>query len=95
VLQEALQNAVKHSAARKFTVDLRGTSKEVQLTVSDLGVGFNPHDAQAQRGLGLISMRERLELVDGELSITSQPGHGTTITARAPLGKAPQLLATG
>ena len=95
VLQEALQNAVKHSAARQFKVDLRGTLKEVQLTVSDLGVGFNPLDAQAQRGLGLISMRERLELVDGELSITSQPGHGTTITARAPLGKKHQPRPAG
>ena len=95
VLQEALQNAVKHSAARQFKVDLRGTLKEVQLTVSDSGVGFNPQDAQSQRGLGLISMRERLELVNGELSIGSQPGHGTTITARAPLGKTHQLRAAG
>ena len=85
VLQEALQNAVKHSGVRRFNVELRGTSKEVQLTVSDLGVGFNPREAMAQSGLGLISMRERLQLVRGELSIRSEAGRGTTISAKAPL----------
>jgi len=84
VLQEALQNAVKHSGARQFSVVLCGTSKEIQLTVSDVGLGFNLPDALAHRGLGLISMRERLQLVGGELSIISEPGRGTTISARVP-----------
>ena len=86
VLQEALQNAVKHSGVRNFKVELQGTPKEIQLSVSDAGTGFDWQDAVNRRGLGLISMRERLQLVDGNLSITSEPGHGTTIRARVPVG---------
>ena len=84
VLQEALQNAVKHSGMRNFTVELQGTSEEIQLTVSDQGVGFDPQGAIDCRGLGLISMRERLQLVGGEFSIESKPGGGTTVCARVP-----------
>jgi signal transduction histidine kinase len=85
ILQEALQNAVKHSGERHFRVELLGSSEEVQLTVSDSGVGFDQRDAMERHGLGLISMRERLHLVDGEFSIESRPGEGTTIRARVPL----------
>jgi signal transduction histidine kinase len=85
VLQEALQNAVKHSGERHFRVELHGTSREIELTVNDIGVGFDPQDAIDRHGLGLISMRERLQLVGGELSIQSEPGHGTTINACVPL----------
>ncbi|HEV2730383.1 MAG TPA: PAS domain S-box protein, partial [Terriglobales bacterium] len=85
VLQEALQNAVKHSGARKFHVELRGASKEIHLSVSDPGVGFDRHSALDRQGLGLISMRERLLLVNGEFSIESEHGRGTTIKARVPL----------
>ena len=85
VLQEALQNGVKHSGVRHFGVELCGTSAEIQLTVSDSGVGFNQQDAMNSRGLGIISMRERLQLVGGEFSIESRPGCGTTISARVPL----------
>jgi PAS domain S-box-containing protein len=86
VLQEALHNAVKHSRARHFEVALRGTSNALHLTIHDSGVGFDPEGAMKGRGLGLTSMQERLKLVDGELSIDSQPMCGTTIHARVPLG---------
>jgi PAS domain S-box-containing protein len=96
VLQEALQNAVKHSGERHFSVELQGTSGEIQLTVNDSGVGFDQQDAMNRRGLGLISMRERLRLVGGEFSIESKPGHGTTIRARVPLvAQAHRSSATG
>jgi len=85
VLQESLQNAAKHSGVRHFEVDLHGTPDGIQLTVSDLGAGFDLQDAINHRGLGLISMRERLQLVRGELSIRSQPGRGTTVVARVPI----------
>jgi signal transduction histidine kinase len=84
VLQEALQNALKYSGVRHFTVELHGTAGEIQLTVSDLGLGFDPNEAINRRGLGLISMRERLQLVGGRISVQSQPGSGTTIYARVP-----------
>ena len=85
VLQEALQNAVKHSGATQFHVELRGTSGEIVLTVSDPGVGFDGHSALEHQGLGLVSMRERLQLVNGELLIQSEHGQGTVIQARVPL----------
>ena len=85
VLQEALQNAVKHSGVRSFTVHLHGTEEAIELTVSDVGRGFEEQDAFTRDGLGLISMRERVQLVHGELSVKSNPGAGTTIHARVPL----------
>jgi PAS domain S-box-containing protein len=85
VLQEALQNAVKHSGVRSFTVDLHGTADAIDLEVADGGRGFEEREAFTRHGLGLISMRERMQLVHGELSVKSKPGAGTTIRARAPL----------
>lgn len=85
ILQETLHNAVKHSGARRFKVELIGNPGEIQLTVTDRGVGFDPNDAMTHHGLGLISMRERLQMVNGELSISSYKGWGTTVNARVPL----------
>jgi PAS domain S-box-containing protein len=93
VLQEALQNAVKHSGVRYFRVEMRGTTEEIRLTVSDHGVGFDQQNVMNSPGLGLISMRERLQWVNGEFSIKSRAGHGTTIYARVPL-PAKQLRAS-
>jgi len=84
VLQEALQNAIKHSDGQNFAVEVQGTEEGITLTVSDTGIGFDWQDAMNRGGLGLISMRERLRLVSGELSIESAPGHGTTVFARIP-----------
>jgi PAS domain S-box-containing protein len=85
VLQEALQNAVKYSGVRHFTAELRGTSDEIHLTVSDCGTGFDKDQALARQGLGLISMRERVQMINGNFEIESEPGQGTTIHVRAPL----------
>jgi signal transduction histidine kinase len=84
VLQEALQNAIKHSGSRRVDVALRGGTDHVELTISDLGVGFNL-EATRNRGLGLTSMNERLKAVAGQLAVESQAQHGTTIRARVPL----------
>jgi PAS domain S-box-containing protein len=85
VLQEALHNSAKYSGVRHFEVRLWGTSDEICLTIRDSGVGFDREEAKTNRGLGLISMEERLKLVKGTLSIDSQPKRGTTIHARVPL----------
>jgi PAS domain S-box-containing protein len=85
VLQEGLQNAVKYSGSQRFEVWLRGTSNEIDLGVSDAGIGFNPEEAMRGLGLGLTSMRERLKLVHGKLAIDSQVGLGTMIRATVPL----------
>ena len=85
VLQEAVHNSAKHSGVRQLEVRLWGTSDEIHLTVKDSGAGFDRETAKESRGLGLISMEERLKLVKGTLSIDSQPRHGTTVHARVPL----------
>ena len=85
LMQEAVQNAAKHSGARRFRVSLRGAPNELELTVGDSGAGFDLKEAMRGRGVGLTSMTERVKLVDGQLSIDSKPGGGTTILARVPL----------
>ena len=85
VLQEALQNVVKHSVSRHAHVSLNGHIDTISLTVKDSGAGFHPHEAMRGPGLGLTSMKERLKVIGGQLSIHSQPGRGTTIHAVAPL----------
>jgi PAS domain S-box-containing protein len=85
VLQEALYNSAKHSGVRHFEVRSWGTPNEVHLKVSDFGSGFNKGAAGAGRGLGLISMHERLKILNGTLSIDSQPKRGTTIHAFVPI----------
>jgi signal transduction histidine kinase len=85
VLQEALRNAIRHSSSSSIAVNILGTQDAVRLTVSDAGCGFDPESLSQNGGLGLTSMRERLKLVAGELSVDSQPARGTTIVARVPL----------
>ncbi len=85
VAQEALQNAVKYSGTNQFTVRVLGMVDCVQLVVSDAGAGFDVEAAKSSRGLGLVSMQERVHLVRGTLSVESQPGKGTKILAVVPL----------
>jgi PAS domain S-box-containing protein len=89
VLQEALQNAAKHSGSRQFKVWIKCEESEIELSVHDSGTGFDPASAFKGRGLGLISMGERVKLVDGQLFIESIPQHGTTILARVPISPKP------
>jgi PAS domain S-box-containing protein len=85
VLQEGLNNAVKYSNVRHFEVQLETLSDQLQLIILDGGVGFDPTLAMYNQGIGLISMRERVSLLKGTLSIVSKPGGGTEIKARVPL----------
>jgi PAS domain S-box-containing protein len=86
ILQESLQNAAKHSGSHDLRVSLTARSDNLQLTVSDSGKGFDPDETLKAEGIGLASMKERVKLVDGELSIRTERGHGTTVFARVPLG---------
>jgi PAS domain S-box-containing protein len=86
VVQEALHNAVKYSRVRRFDVELRGTCDAISLVVRDSGVGFDPNILRkGNGGLGLVSMQERLKLVNGHLSIDSRINRGTVVRARVPL----------
>ena len=84
IAQEALRNVVKHSGATSAEVELSGNADEIELYVSDSGRGFDVELVKGVAGLGLISMRERLRLLGGNLSIESDQYHGTRIRARIP-----------
>jgi PAS domain S-box-containing protein len=85
VLQEALRNAVKYSGTDHFEVDLFGRPADIRLRVRDFGQGFRVEDAMKSKGLGLVSMRERVNLVNGEIVIKSKPMAGTEITVHVPV----------
>jgi signal transduction histidine kinase len=83
ITQEALTNATKHGHATRIVIEIREDPTTVHLTVRDNGNGFDP-DAQSE-GFGLLGMRERTELLDGELQVNSIPGKGTTLSVRLPV----------
>jgi signal transduction histidine kinase len=85
IVQEALRNVVKHSGGTEAEVELSCHDDRIDLCISDSGEGFSPEHVKAETGLGLISMRERLRLVRGHLSVESEPSHGTRIRVRVPL----------
>lgn len=85
VLQESLQNVVKHAKATEVLVKLSGSSKGIGLSVIDNGTGFDARDKSGhQKGLGLISLQERLRLLNGFLNIHSRPADGTKVCAWIP-----------
>ena len=85
IVQEALRNVVKHSGSRQAEVELSGHSDGIDLRISDTGVGFDPKNINRLAGIGLISIRERIRLVGGHLSVESEPSRGTRIQVRVPL----------
>jgi signal transduction histidine kinase len=86
ILQEALNNAAKHSGDTRFDVRLWGTETEIHLSVADHGKGFRITSAMRGRGLGLKSMRERAKFMNGHFTVESGLDRGTTIHARVPVG---------
>ncbi len=88
VVQEAITNIAKHSAARNVVIQYECRGDKVHVRVEDDGVGFNVADIEISpdtpRGLGLIGMQERLELLGGEMYVHSSPGSGTAIEIIVP-----------
>jgi signal transduction histidine kinase len=95
VTQEALHNAMKHSRADRFWVELSGAGNEVRLEVKDAGIGFDVKEVNRIGGLGLLSMQERVRAVDGRFYIKSKPGAGTKIIASVPAGTSAEKAASG
>jgi len=85
VAQESLRNIGKHARAQEVRVDLSASDREIVLVIEDRGHGFDLQEGRGKGGLGLVSMEERIRLVNGSLSIRSQPGMGTRVEVRAPL----------
>jgi signal transduction histidine kinase len=94
IVQEALRNALKYSHGHHVSVELVGVPDGLTLTVADDGIGFEV-DATWHKGLGLISMRERLEAVGGSLEIRSTPGAGTRLHVAVPLRHEPNAAEVG
>jgi signal transduction histidine kinase len=94
VVQEALQNAVKYSAAREVSVSLDGTPYRLQVTIADDGMGFDV-GAALGKGLGLVSMSERIEALNGTFEIHSAPGAGTRLVMNVPLAAEARVQAAG
>ena len=91
IAQEALSNIAKHATASKVALHLVHQDSSIQLIVEDNGKGFNQDDVSRAKtsggGLGLISMRERAELLGGNLDVATAAGKGTTISVTIPLGE--------
>jgi len=85
IAQEALNNVVKHSGAKQAQAELSCTKNEIRLRIADAGFGFDPALRHGDSGLGFVSIRERLRLVGGRLSVQSAPMRGTEILAEVPL----------
>lgn len=83
LVQEALTNAVKHANASQVTVSVQEDDGEIRIAIRDDGDGFDP--ASPTAGRGLTGMQERIELLGGEIEVSSKPGEGTAISARVPL----------
>ena len=84
VAQESMPNVVKHSGAENPGVELTQVNNEIQLSVADDGRGFDLESNRDTHILGLVSMRERVRAVHGQIRIESKPGEGTRIEARVP-----------
>jgi len=85
VAQESLRNIAKHAGAKEVRVLLARHKTDLALFVEDIGNGFDIEQARGKRGLGLISMEERVRLVNGDFQIRSQPGEGTEVEVHVPL----------
>jgi PAS domain S-box-containing protein len=85
IAEESLENVAKHSRAKSVSVRLGFKKRTVVLTIQDDGAGFDSKSVKGRGGLGLVGMKERARSVEGRLTITSQPGHGTEITLEVPL----------
>jgi PAS domain S-box-containing protein len=89
LVQEGLRNVAKHARASEVLVKVAVGVDRVSLELADDGVGLNGHDARQDAGLGISSMRERVELLSGTFRIAQREPHGTVVTAVMPVGKSP------
>jgi two-component system NarL family sensor kinase len=85
ILQEILNNIIKHASASEITIKLEYQDSTLQLQIADNGVGFNEDDLTIERrGMGLQNIRKRAGIIGGEVAIKSNPGEGTQITIFTP-----------
>jgi two-component system sensor histidine kinase UhpB len=89
VVQEALMNVARHAQAETVLIQIAPREGQLEIEIEDDGRGFAPEESAVPepsgRGLGLLGMRERVELLGGRLQVDSSPGNGTRVLARVPL----------
>ncbi len=85
IVQEALRNVERHARASSVEVSVHGDDDGIYLLVRDDGIGIDPSLEREQPGLGLVSMRERTDMLAGTFEIDSRPGQGTALLAFLPL----------
>ena len=88
IIQECLNNVRKHAEANEVEVRLKIMEAEIEVSIEDNGRGFDPNAVTSntmEGGIGLFSMRERAELVGGNLSVESSPGNGCQVSLHIPL----------
>ena len=85
VAQEGLRNIAKHAQAKRAAVSIEGTGNVVRLRVEDSGAGFAVSSLKGTAGLGILAMKERVQLAKGKFSIASEPGKGTRISVEIPV----------
>jgi len=90
ILQEALSNVAKHSKAKEVMISLNIIDNKIILKIADNGIGIDPNHKARCDSYGLIGMRERIYLLNGSLTISSEPGHGTTIAVEIPVFEVPK-----
>ena len=93
IVQEGLQNALKHGRARDVSVTLTGRPAGIDLTITDDGVGFDV-EAAWHSGIGLISVNERVKAIAGNFKLRSSPGAGTRLEVRVPVPPCPEITGT-
>ncbi|WP_101843021.1 sensor histidine kinase [Halobacillus sp. Marseille-P3879] len=86
LIQEAVQNAVKHAEADSIDVKVELRNEKTRIVIKDDGKGFDP-EVKKDKSFGLMGMRERVDMVNGELHIQSSPGQGTIVTIELPLNE--------
>jgi signal transduction histidine kinase len=84
IAQEGLNNVIKHAAAQRVSIVVTRAAERLMVVIEDDGAGFDA-GAVPGEGLGLLGMRERVQLLDGSLTIDAQPGLGTTLVVELPL----------
>jgi len=98
-IRELLFNVTKHAKVESARVELvKLADQTLRVTVSDTGAGFDPvrldHGGSTEGGFGLFSIRERLELVSGDLSVLTGPGQGTAVTLTIPCGPPQRVVSS-
>jgi two-component system sensor histidine kinase DegS len=94
VVQEALKNALRYSGARVVSVSLNGTPGRLTVMIADDGEGFDVAAAWGQ-GLGLVSMSERVEALNGTFEVQSSPGAGTRLIFTVPFAADARMAVAG